>query len=96
MGSSLDRQFRPLPTKVSLRSLKEFIVTCVDLSSLLQEVGHYILLHFVTFINEASPWVTVYPVRAKSKGLECFQKFLCHAGRKTGKTVKPLQSDGGV
>lgn len=47
LKSSLNRQLRPLPTKVSVRSLKELIVMCIDLSSSLEKVGHNILLHLL-------------------------------------------------
>lgn len=52
-------------------------------------------LYFVTCIDEASRWSTVYPITKQSDVLSCFKKYLSYAERKTGKKLISLQSDGG-
>lgn len=48
--------------------------------------------HFVTFINQASRWATVYPMKAKSGELECFGLLLVHAERATREKLNVFQS----
>lgn len=52
-------------------------------------------LYYVTFIDDMSRWVTVYPLRAKSDCFEAFKKFQLSAERMTGRKIKSLRSDGG-
>lgn len=49
--------------------------------------------YFVMFIHDASKWVAVYPIKAKSDVFKCFKKYLSPSERQIGSKVKLLQSD---
>lgn len=51
--------------------------------------------YFVTFIDKASRWVTVYPIRAKSDVFQRFKEFHITAERQTDRKLKVFQSDNG-
>lgn len=52
-------------------------------------------LYYVTFIDDMSRWVAVYPLKAKSECFDAFKKFQLSAERLTGRKIKALRSDGG-
>jgi len=51
--------------------------------------------YFVTFIDDFSNWVTVYPMKHKSETAGCYLKFEKLAERHTGKKIRVLRSDRG-
>ncbi|MCO5611032.1 hypothetical protein L7F22_065281 [Adiantum nelumboides] len=51
--------------------------------------------YFVSFINDATRKVWVYPLRAKSDVLDTFKKFLAFVENQTGKKLRSLCSDNG-
>ncbi|MCO5550507.1 hypothetical protein L7F22_003994 [Adiantum nelumboides] len=50
---------------------------------------------FVSFIDDATRKVWVYPLRAKSDVLDTFKKFLASVENQTGKKLRSLRSDNG-
>lgn len=50
---------------------------------------------FVTFIDQASRYVTIFPIKAKSDVFSCFKIFHKSAEKITGQSLKALHSDGG-
>ena len=51
--------------------------------------------YFVTFIDDKSRWLTVYPLHRKSDCFDSFQRFLRIAETQTGCKLRQLRSDGG-
>ena len=51
--------------------------------------------YFVTFIDDKSRWLTVYPLHRKSDCFDAFQRFLRLAETQTGRVLRQLRSDGG-
>lgn len=51
--------------------------------------------YFVTFIDRASRWTTVYPISSKDEAFPRFKQFLALAERQTGRKLKALHTDGG-
>ncbi|MCO5591201.1 hypothetical protein L7F22_045182 [Adiantum nelumboides] len=49
--------------------------------------------YFVSFIDDATRKVWVYPLRAKSDVLDTFKKFLAFVENQTGKKLRSLRSD---
>ncbi len=52
-------------------------------------------LYFVTFIDDRSRWLTVYPIKSKSDCFPCFLMFRSRAETQTGRKIKAIRSDGG-
>eukprot|EP00171_Calliarthron_tuberculosum_P004931 IDg4931t1 len=50
--------------------------------------------YFVTFIDDNSRWVTVYPIKSKSESFASFRHFQNFAERQMGRKIKSLRSDG--
>ncbi|MCO5555187.1 hypothetical protein L7F22_008730 [Adiantum nelumboides] len=51
--------------------------------------------YFVSFIDDATRKVWVYPLRVKSDVLDTFKKFLAFVENQTGKKLRSLRSDNG-
>ena len=51
--------------------------------------------YFVTFIDDATRKIWVYPIRHKDDALKAFQKFLALAENESGKKLKCLRTDNG-
>eukprot|EP00171_Calliarthron_tuberculosum_P004362 IDg4362t1 len=51
--------------------------------------------YIVTFINNKSRWVAVYPLKVKSDCFASSKRFQTFEERRTGKKIKTLRSDGG-
>eukprot|EP00171_Calliarthron_tuberculosum_P002750 IDg2750t1 len=51
--------------------------------------------YFVTFIDDKSRSVTVYPIATKSECFETFRRFQRYAERRTGRKIRAIRSDGG-
>ena len=51
--------------------------------------------YFVSFIDDATHKVWVYPLRLKSDTFSVFEKFVALVENQTGKTLKALRSDNG-
>ncbi len=51
--------------------------------------------YFVTFVDDHSCFITIYPIKKKSNVLETFKEFLAMAEHQTCKKLKVLHSDGG-
>ena len=51
--------------------------------------------YFVTFIDDKSRWLTVYPLHRKSDCFDAFQRFLRLTETQTGCKLRQLRSDGG-
>ncbi|BES98060.1 Hydra magnipapillata [Nesidiocoris tenuis] len=52
--------------------------------------------YFITFIDDATRWCEVMFLKKKSEALEAFKIFKNKVEKKTGKTIKCLQSDNGL
>ncbi len=52
-------------------------------------------LYFVTFIDDKSRWLTVFPIKSKSDCFSCFLKFRSGVETQTGRKIKAIRSDGG-
>jgi hypothetical protein len=51
--------------------------------------------YFITFVDDYSRHLTVYPMKNKSDALERFKEYLAEAERQTGCKLKILRTDGG-
>ena len=51
--------------------------------------------YFVTFIDDKSRWLSVYPIAHKSDSFSSFQHFRNTAETHTGRKIRQLRSDGG-
>lgn len=51
--------------------------------------------YFVTFIDDHSNCVVVFPIRLKSEAVECYLKFEKFSERQTGRKIRVLRSDRG-
>ncbi len=60
-----------------------------------QTVTHEGFKYFITFIDDFSHFLTVYPIKNKSDTLEKFKEYLAEAEWQMGCRLKTLQTDGG-
>lgn len=51
--------------------------------------------YYVLFIDAASKWMVVYPIRAKSHVLERFKRYIQLVERQTSRKLKSIHSDNG-
>ncbi len=51
--------------------------------------------YFITFVNDFSHFLTIYPMKNKSDMLEKFKEYLVEAEQQTGCRLQILQTDGG-
>ncbi len=52
-------------------------------------------LYFVTFIDNRSRYLTVFPIKSKSHCFSCFVKFHSSEETQKGRKIKAIRSDGG-
>ena len=52
-------------------------------------------LYFVTFIDEHSRNIWVYPLKSKDQVLDVFKQFQALSERQTGKKLKCIRTDNG-
>src|SRR5258708_27091762 len=60
-----------------------------------QTITHEGFKYFITFVNDFSQFLTIYPMKNKSDTLEKFKEYLAEAECQTGWKLKTLQMDGG-
>eukprot|EP00171_Calliarthron_tuberculosum_P020890 IDg20890t1 len=51
--------------------------------------------YFVSFIDDMSKMVSVYPIHSKSNCFDRFLKYRSHVETQKGRKIKALRSDGG-
>jgi hypothetical protein len=51
--------------------------------------------YFITFVDDFSQYLTIYPIKRKSEALEQFKEFLSQSEQQLGKRLKVLCTDGG-
>src|SRR5258708_18557486 len=60
-----------------------------------QTITHEGFQYFITFVNNFSQFITVYPIKKKSDALDIFKDFLVESKRQTDKKLKVFHTDGG-
>lgn len=51
--------------------------------------------YFISFIDDCSNWVTMFPIRQKSEAARCYLDFKKYAERQSGLKVRVIRSDRG-
>ena len=51
--------------------------------------------YFVTFIDDFTGYITLYPIRKKDEVQACFERFRAEVEKQTGRTIRCLRSDNG-
>jgi hypothetical protein len=84
----------PIPSETQTRSDQVLGRVFSDVCEL-QTVSSEGYKYFITFVDDFSRYLTVYPMKNKSDALDKFKEFLAEAERQTGNKLKILRTDGG-
>jgi hypothetical protein len=84
----------PIPKETSTRSTEVLGRVFSDVCQL-ETATREGFRYFITFVDDHSRFLTVFPMKKKSDALELFKEFLSKAERQTGKRIKVLRTDGG-
>jgi len=84
-----------IPKSIAARQTQVLDLVHTDLCGPFAESSKGGARYFVSFVDDASRMVTVYPIRAKSDTFGRFQEYLSRVERQTGLELKRLHSDNG-
>ena len=68
----------PIPKKRSTNTNSVLQLIHSDVNGPFEVPSMGVSRYFITFIDDYSKWITVYPMKQKSEGLVCFKKFHKH------------------
>jgi hypothetical protein len=84
----------PIPKETLTRS-KEVLGRVFSDVCEVQTITREGFRYFITFVDDHSRFLTVYPIKKKSDALEIFKEYLAEAERQSGNKLKILRTDGG-
>ena len=85
----------PIPKSSSTRATGLLDLVHTDIAGPMAVSSKGGARYFVTFIDDNSRWLTVYPLRLKSDCFAAFLKFRASVETHTGRKIRALRSDGG-
>jgi len=85
----------PIPRSSSTRATGLLDLVHSDIAGPMEVSSKGGARYFVTFIDDKSRWLTVYPLKLKSDCFASFQAFHLCAETATGRKIRQLRSDGG-
>jgi len=85
----------PFPKAVHHRAKKPLELVHSDVCGPMKQKSIDVALYFVTFIDDYSRFITVYPLKSKDEVFQRFKEWKAEVENQLGETVKVLRSDNG-